>query len=92
MNSEDRVPKHLAQLVATVHNVKEEKWQIFQDFGLFSWPACSLKMARLSKGSYPSAIMVRLCACLLFVVVAATRFEVESQKVFFRVFFPIVLY
>ena len=60
----------------------------FLGFWIFSWPACSLKIAQLSKGSYSSALMLRLCACLLFVAVAATRFEVESHKVFFRAFFP----
>ena len=77
------------------HKVEEEKWPIFHDFGLFSWPACSLKVAQLSNGSYFSALMLRLCPCLVFVAVAATRFEVESHKVFFQAFPPpppIVLY
>ena len=83
MNSEDGVTKPL-RLSLQSHKVEEGKWPIFQDFGSFSWPACSLKMAWLSKGSYSSALMLKLCPCLVFVAVVATRFEVEYHKVFFR--------
>ena len=68
------------------HKVQEAEMLKMADFSLFSWPACSRKILQLLRGSYSSAHILRLCPCLLFVVVAITQFEMDYHKGFSQCF------
>ena len=44
--------------------VQEAEMLKMADFLPFSWSACPVKTLQLSRGSYPSAHILRLCPCL----------------------------
>ena len=79
VNSE--VGVHKRMLVATVPQSRRRKMADFSEFWII-FVACLFT----EDGTALAIPVLRLCPCLVFVAVAATRFEVESHNVFFRAF------